>query len=398
MANPMLIAGGISLASKLFGGGGGGVKEAKRNAALAKQMQGLEQQWDKELGESGIRKGVATGDRIHREVGVDDAVSRIEGMRPTETAGFRPDRIDAVDTSGLRNFDATNVRGVNFDALEGATPNATAGLGDTGAGFERFANRSAGGIDFTPRDFDAGAAVEQYARGATSDFMKQSGKALDDLRARSVAAGRIDTGLFDSDQGDVMTELGRGLTSDIAKQAVAAAGITSTSRTNADQMKLDALKYGKDFELQGLEGAAKYRTQQAKTIDDNMLERGTQLGKLQLERGTTMDDARLKGVQGALDADVDLAKAGDDLTLDRNRFIDEFTQRNAETGLDARDRQAGRASDREENETNRYLDILHGRTNRTQDLINASQQKKAARNQGTADAIGLGLKAYSTFK
>jgi len=392
MAIPVAaIAGGIGLAKSLFGGGGNKRAEmmAKVEAAKNRKM------WADELEVERQRRAGREADYTQASDEELGAIDRLERMRPTETERFRPDRIDSVDTDAVRNLDATETRGVGFDELEGATGENLRDL-DVDGELSAFAKRSEG-FDYDPGYYDAGAAVNSYARGAASDFFRDTGVALDDLRARSVAAGRVDTGLFDKDQGDVVTELGRGFTSDIARQAVAAAGITSTSKTAADRMRLDAKLSGRELGLDALKSGATLRFDRAKGLDDNALARGESLGKLRLDRAGTIDETRRRAVTDAAGLDLDKAKASDQLTLDRGQFIDTYGQDAARTALGARVGRADRASGREEASNNRYLDILEGNTNLAINNQNAAEQRRVNRNKGFTDLLSTGFDAYRTF-
>jgi hypothetical protein len=392
MAIPVAAIGaGIGLAKKLFGGGGNKKKELQDQARQAQMDKIL---FD-EFGRSRLKMEQRGLDYQQRDSEFGGAIDRVEGMQPTNTAGFSPTRTDAVDTTQLRNMDAAETRGVGFQELQDYGSDELAGL-DPGSDLKEFADNESG-VDFTARDFDAQAAVENYARGATSDFMVQSGRALDTLRAKSAGAGRADSGLFDKDQGDVITELGRGLTSDIARQSVAAAGITSQSQTAADRMKLDALTSGKDFRLKALSDAGTLRFNRAEGIDRNMLERGKSLGSLQLDRAGTIDKTRADAVRDATGFDLDKATSADKMGLDAAEFQDSYTQRGAEVGLGARGQRADRAAEREAESSNDYLDLLTGNVNRATQNVNANEERKAQRSKGFYDLLGAGANAYATY-
>jgi len=117
------------------------------------------------------------------------------------------------------------------NTLEG---NYDASMGQATQGYQDVAG-------FTPGSYDAGAAYKEYAGGVMSDFNRTLGESVRKMKESGAGAGRLDTGMWEQDTGDVMTEAARGASSDLARQAISAAGITSASKTNADQMRLGAL-------------------------------------------------------------------------------------------------------------------------------------------------------------
>lgn len=424
---PLAVGLGIAAAKKLFGG------KSKEEKAADERLTRLDSEFDQASRDERARADGFEGDyrSAYDQWGQDidqmseGTPSNVDGWRSsltdwdsTETRGFDP--------SGVTNFDPTETRDVGFgdlerfgsDELRGTSASNLAGT-DPGSRLRREGLASTEGVaNFRGRDFDAGAAMKEYAKGAYSDFERGVKTSLDSLRGLSVGEGRLDTGFFDKDQGDVITELGRGYTSDIAKQALNAAGITSESRSAADRTTLDAMKHGATLRTGLLTDSARMELDRAGEmdrlaldragqIDKNMLGRADSLGRLKLDRATSIDDARLRATTegnrlaldraGQIDRNkLDATKTADAHGLERATYMDENRLKRDQATVDARGKQTGMAGDRAESSRNRYLDALTGRINLTQQRKNAKAQSRDNFMGGLINIAGQLGSAYIT--
>lgn len=383
----------------------------------------LDQQFNQGITDEQARRKKLQGQVDQSYGDTNSAISRVEGMQPTLSGGYRSTSA-GVDLSGVGSFDPSEQRGTNFDDLGNVDLEGVRGFksknldGDTsGSDLENWASQSGGGRSSAAsgvagRDFDAGAAVESYARGATSDFMKQSQAALKGIRSDSVGAGRFGTGFVDTDQADAFTELGRGLTSDIARQSVAAADITARSQSSADQINLGAAQaqdnywnQGQDRSLDARKTAAGLKFNRASQMDSNDLDaqksaaslgiqKGTNMGDLNLRRAQGIDSSRQKAVTDAAGFSLDRAKTVDTLDLNNRQFGDTFNQNNAQFGVTSRQRRSEQLSNDENNSSNRYFDALVGGINKNQNAKNAAAERKSNTTGGLLNLAGTLGAAY----
>lgn len=423
------VVGGI-LGGPLGGLAGGAISGALGGGKKPTAMAGVpastyDSQFDTAISDEQKRRKQLQGQSDAAGAGVDQGISRVEGLQPTS---YAPTASEGVDLNGVGNFDPTEQRGVNFDELggidlEGVRNFKSTNLeGDT-SGSDLEAWDRAGGAGgpsalegFSPSEFDAGAAVKEYATGAASDFFKNADTSLRGIRSQSVGAGRFGTGFVDKDQQDAFTELGRGFTSDLARTAVSAAGITSNSRTAADQMRLgrgQAIDVNSrarlDRSLDARKTAAGFKFNRANAIDDRALDatksaaslsiqKGTNMGDLALRRAGGIDASRQKAVTDAAGMGLDRAKTVDTLRLNNSQFGDTYRQNNAQFGVGARQNRTNQIGNAEETSSNRYFDALVGGINKTQNAKNAAAERKSNTTNGIIGTLGqLGGAALDYF-
>lgn len=104
----------------------------------------------------------------------------------------------------------------------GALAGAEAGAYTDAAGYGGQANASYLG---KLENFDASAALNNYAKGAWGSVSEGLNQTLSDLKGQAAGTGRFDSGFFDQDSGKVVTDVMRGFSNNIAQQSLAAAGM-----------------------------------------------------------------------------------------------------------------------------------------------------------------------------
>lgn len=254
-----------------------------------------------------------------------------------------------ADVSDLRNFDPSYSKRA-WDML-------TAG-GDGGA------------VNFTPReDYDASAAMKEYASGAWDQSKIAMDKGIEQLGGRAVGQGRLNTGFYDLDQGDLVRGITRDYSNNIATKALDAAGLTLQSRIANDQMRLDAAK-----------GTAAGRSNYQSLLMDGALG----IDKLGFDRVSTIADALQKNKSREYEGAM---------------FRDEQGLRGRENAAEVYGRQAGMYGDRAEAARGRYYTGTQDFRDNRLSQENFNVQRKDAKTQGWMNlggqVLGMGVSAAS---
>ncbi len=351
--------------------------------------------------------------------------------------------LDGVDTSRLRDWSPSGVKGFTSRLGDYTAPDLTSGAGSSiSSEMARIrAQRSGGGpqsvgdVDVSSLEsFDAGAAVKEYATGAWDQVQAGLKSTLRDLKYDAAARHRMNSGWFDEDQGRVVTDTAANFQSELAKQAVTAAGITADARGRAAALRVqragdrdrfavdafglqlegdrDLLSAASDIDRLRQEG----RTREAELAYEALsegerqrldaLKTGDSLSLEALQSGT---DAEIRRAQGADALDLEAIQAADVSDRDRATTRDTLGLRRAEyLDTDSRERSRGVADLREsrlrlrggraEAAQDRYYDWLSGNADRELARDNAKAERRGNRLQSLIGLGGLAIDAYGAWK
>lgn len=173
----------------------------------------------------------------------------LAGSMQSGAAGFSPSRTAGFDTQSLKDFQSTNLQGLNFDQL----------------------------MNYDPSQYG-----QEYARGAYGEFERNLEGQLRELTERS-AGGRMRTGWFDADRGRVVTSNARDFSNALSRAAVDFSG-----------QRLDAIGRASTLGFQRAEAMDSNARQMASLAAELGLRQATDADRMSLEAAMAGDDFAIK--------------------------------------------------------------------------------------------------------
>lgn len=323
------------------------------------QQDALTGDWQTELAGDKTRQGQSQGWLESGVQGLQTARGRLAGYRPDATTAFDPSALETFDPTELRNYNTDRLDNFRSDATEGVDtgmldnwqPSALTKVNtgalkgyDAGGTMRSYLERSGAAqpisVQAGTSGYDPRAAVEEYARGASSSAKQTLMDALEKTTNSAAAGGRLDSGLLDKDKGTVITRVGEDLNNQIAQQAVNAAQIrASIENANSGNITQAAVAQGQlagqqagyrsaeardaaNIGADALTSALGIDADTAKAIDSNRLTAATNSTDARLRRAGTIDSNRLTATTAASNNNLTRASGIDSL---RQKSVDSAT-------------------------------------------------------------------------
>lgn len=360
------------------------------------------------------------------------------GFNPAELANMTPGRNDAQNFDDLRNFASDQTAGVSTAALDNYNPTALQGFNsgalknyNAGAGMQSYlrqtggyGNQPAPDIQAAQNGYDAGASVNEYARGAAGQARFALEEALRNAENSAAAGGRLDSGLFDRDKGLVIQNVGRDLNDKISQAAVQAAGIQAgignnnaslgtqaniargnlagNLMQNRENLRSSEARTASQIGADALSNALGLDQRTASDIDSNRLSAANYGVNARLNKAQSMDQNRLQGLDAASRLQLNQAQYGDtfrqqntrdalDMQRQNNNYLDTQTLNGANSYGDFSRGAADLYGALNQNTFNNINDLAASERDRITGNRNAIAARNAQREQNKYGLIGAGL-------